>query len=121
MARVVHGVGRIRFRLEYGGILEVDGILFVLGLRVNLLSVSALDDIGYSTLFKRYLCTGREWVRLNHNGLVIGWIGCTICEDNLHVMIQSRMRSRSLLRLRWAQRFSLAFQGKRGSLFSAPT
>jgi hypothetical protein len=31
MARVVRGVGRIRFRLEYGGLLEVDGVLFVPG------------------------------------------------------------------------------------------
>jgi hypothetical protein len=33
--------------------LEVDGVLFVPGLRVNFLSVSTLDDAGYSTLFKR--------------------------------------------------------------------
>jgi hypothetical protein len=37
MARAVRGVGRVRFRLEYGGFLELDGVLFVLGLRVNLL------------------------------------------------------------------------------------
>jgi hypothetical protein len=53
MARVVCGVGRVRFRLEYGGLLKVDGVLFVQGLRVNLLSVSSLEDVGYSTLFKR--------------------------------------------------------------------
>jgi hypothetical protein len=53
MERVVRGVGRIGFRLEYGGILEVDGVLFVPWLRVNLLLVSALEDAGYSTLFKR--------------------------------------------------------------------
>jgi hypothetical protein len=53
MAQVVRGVGRIRFRLEYGGLLEVDGVPFVPGLRVNLLSVLALEDAGYSTLFKR--------------------------------------------------------------------
>jgi hypothetical protein len=53
MARAVHGVGRVRFRLEYGGFLELDGVLFVPGLRVNLLSVSALEDVGYCTLFKR--------------------------------------------------------------------
>jgi hypothetical protein len=53
MARVVRGVGRVRFRLEYGGFLELDGVLFVLGLRVNLLSVLSLEDIGYCTLFKR--------------------------------------------------------------------
>jgi hypothetical protein len=53
MARVVHGVGRVRFQLEYGGFLELYGVLFVPGLRVNLLSVSALEDVAYCTLFKR--------------------------------------------------------------------
>jgi hypothetical protein len=53
MARAVRGVGRVRFRLEYGEFLELDGVLFVPGLRVNLLSVSALEDVGYCTLFKR--------------------------------------------------------------------
>ena len=53
MARVVRGVGSVRFQLEFGGLLELDGVLFVPGLRVNLLSVSALEDVGYCTLFKR--------------------------------------------------------------------
>ena len=53
MARAVRGVGRVRFQLEYGGFLELDGVIFVPGLRVNLLSVSALEDVGYCTLFKR--------------------------------------------------------------------
>ena len=53
MALAVCGVGRVRFQLEYGGFLELDGVLFVLGLRVNLLSVSTLEDVGYCTLFKR--------------------------------------------------------------------
>jgi hypothetical protein len=53
MARVVRGVGNVRFQLEFGGLLELDGVLFVPGLRVNLLSVSALEDVGYCVLFKR--------------------------------------------------------------------
>jgi hypothetical protein len=53
MVRYVHGVGGVRFRLEYGGFLELDGVLFVPRLRVNLLSVLALEDVGYCTLFKR--------------------------------------------------------------------
>jgi hypothetical protein len=53
MARAICGVGRVRFRFEYGGFLELDGVLFVPGLRVNLLSISALEDVGYCTLFKR--------------------------------------------------------------------
>jgi hypothetical protein len=32
---------------------EVDGILFAPGLRVNMLLVSALEDVIYCTLFKR--------------------------------------------------------------------
>jgi hypothetical protein len=55
MVRVVRGVGSVRFQLEFGGLLELDGVLFVLGLRVNLLSVSALEDVGYCVLFKREL------------------------------------------------------------------
>jgi hypothetical protein len=53
MVRAVRGVGRVRFPLEYGGFLELDGVLFVPGLRVNFLSVSALEEVGYCTLFKR--------------------------------------------------------------------
>ena len=53
MARVVRGVGNVRFQLEFGGLLEIDGFLFVLGLTVNLLSVSALQDGRYCVLFKR--------------------------------------------------------------------
>jgi hypothetical protein len=53
MARVVRGVGNVRFQLEFGELLELDGVLFVPGLRVNLLSVSALEDVGYCVLFKR--------------------------------------------------------------------
>jgi hypothetical protein len=40
MARAVHGVGSVRFQIEFEGLLELDGVLFVPGLRVNLLSVS---------------------------------------------------------------------------------
>jgi hypothetical protein len=46
MARAVRGVGRVRFQLKYGGFLELDGVLFVPGLSVNLLPVSALEDVG---------------------------------------------------------------------------
>jgi hypothetical protein len=53
MARVVRGVGNVRFQLEFGGLLELDGVLFVPGLRVNLLSISALEDVGNCILFKR--------------------------------------------------------------------
>jgi hypothetical protein len=47
MARAIRGVGNVRFQLEFGVLLELDGVLFVSGLRVNLLLVSALEDVGY--------------------------------------------------------------------------
>jgi hypothetical protein len=66
MARAIRGVGRVRFRLKYGGLLEVDGVLFVPRLRVNLLSVSALEDVGYCTLFKR----GHVFIYMERRDLV---------------------------------------------------
>jgi hypothetical protein len=53
MVKAVRGVGNARFQLKFGELLELDGVLFVPGLRVNLLSVSALEDVGYCVLFKR--------------------------------------------------------------------
>ena len=53
MVRVVCGVGNVRFQLEFGALLELDGVIFFPGLKVNLLSVSTLQDVGYCILFKR--------------------------------------------------------------------
>jgi hypothetical protein len=53
MVKFVHGFENVRFQLEFGGLLELDGFLFVPGLRVNLISVSALENVGYCVLFKR--------------------------------------------------------------------
>jgi hypothetical protein len=53
MVRAVRGVGNVIFQLEFGGFLELDGVLFVPVLRVNLFSVSALENVGYCILFKR--------------------------------------------------------------------
>lgn len=50
--RAVRGVGTVRFRLAFGESIEVNGVLFVLGLRFNLLSVSTLEDEGYGVLFR---------------------------------------------------------------------
>jgi hypothetical protein len=47
------GVDSVRFLLDFGESLEVEGVLFVPGLRVNLLSVSALEDVGYVITFER--------------------------------------------------------------------
>ena len=99
--------------------MEVDGVLFVLGLRVNLLSMSTLRDAGYATLFKSgYVLIYREISDpIEPLFMVIELIGCTLCEDNLQLEIQGWMRRKRLLRLQWAQGFSFAFRGKRGSLF----
>jgi hypothetical protein len=53
MERDICGVGNVRFQLDFGGLLEIDEVLFVPGLSVNLLSVLALQDVGYCILFKR--------------------------------------------------------------------
>jgi hypothetical protein len=50
---VVKGVGCVRFQLESGGSLEVAEVLFVLELKVSLLSVLALVDEGYGVVFRR--------------------------------------------------------------------
>ena len=49
----IRGVGSVRFLLDFGEILEVEGVLFVPGLRVNLLLVSTLEDVGYVITFER--------------------------------------------------------------------
>jgi hypothetical protein len=53
MARDLRGIGNVRFQLEFGELLELDGVLFVPGLNVNFISVSALEDVRYCVLFKR--------------------------------------------------------------------
>lgn len=52
-ARIVRGAGRARFRLESGGLLDLEGVLLVPGLRVSLLSISALEDAGYVVFFRK--------------------------------------------------------------------
>jgi hypothetical protein len=46
------GVNSVMFLLEFGKNLEVEGVLFVPVLRVNLLSVSTLEDVGYVITFE---------------------------------------------------------------------
>jgi hypothetical protein len=48
----VKGVGCVRFQLESGCSLEVAKVLFVPELKVSLLSVSALEDMGYAVMFE---------------------------------------------------------------------
>jgi hypothetical protein len=47
----VKGVGCVRFQLESGVSLEVDEVMYVPELKVNLLSISALEDMGYDVMF----------------------------------------------------------------------
>ena len=44
----VKGIGKVIFQLEFNETLELDGVLFVPRLRDNLISVSALGDVGWS-------------------------------------------------------------------------
>jgi hypothetical protein len=48
----IEGVGSISFRMESGARLHVDEVLYVLGLKKNLLSVVTLEDKGYWVIFK---------------------------------------------------------------------
>jgi hypothetical protein len=47
----VKGVGCVRFQLESGVSLEVDEVMYVPELKVNLLSISALEHMGYDLMF----------------------------------------------------------------------
>jgi hypothetical protein len=48
---VVNEVGFVRFQLESGGSLKVAKVLFFPELKVSLLSVSSLEDMGYAVMF----------------------------------------------------------------------
>ena len=61
----VRGTGRVHFQLQTGELLEVEGVLFVPGLGKNLLSGAALEDVGYTTLFRR----GRVFIHSESDGL----------------------------------------------------
>ena len=61
----VRGTGRVRFQLQVGGLLEIGGVLIVPGLGKNLLSMAALEDVGYTTLFRR----GHVFIHSESDGL----------------------------------------------------
>ena len=48
----IEGVGSISFKLESRARLHVDEVLYVPGLKKNLLSVATLEDKGYWVIFK---------------------------------------------------------------------
>ena len=50
---MIRGVGRVKFLLDCGELLEVVGVLYIPGLRVRILLVSSLDDAGFSEIFQR--------------------------------------------------------------------
>jgi hypothetical protein len=47
----VKGEGTITFHLESGGLLDAQDVLYVPGLKNNFLSVSAMEDKGFSITF----------------------------------------------------------------------
>jgi hypothetical protein len=48
---VVKGEGTITFHLESGGSLDAQDVLYVPGLKKNFLSVSSMEDMGFSITF----------------------------------------------------------------------
>ena len=58
---VVNVVGSISLQLNFGSILHLEEVLYVLGLKKNLISVAVLENKGYAVVFtKRKLCYGKE-------------------------------------------------------------
>ena len=48
----IRGVGTVGFQLDLSEILEINGVLFVPGMRVNKLSVSSFEDEGYGMMVR---------------------------------------------------------------------
>ena len=48
----IKGVGSASFQLNCGGLLHIEEIMFVPGLKKNLLSVAVLEDKGFKVTFK---------------------------------------------------------------------
>jgi hypothetical protein len=49
----VKGEGTILFQLDLGDLFESKDVLYVLGIRRNFLSVSVMEDKGFSIMFKK--------------------------------------------------------------------
>ena len=47
----IEGVGSTTLKLDSGMVWHIDDVLYVLGLKKNLLSVASLEDKGYIVLF----------------------------------------------------------------------
>ena len=47
----IKGIGKASYKLDYGNTLKMKEVLYVPGLKKNLLSISALDKKGYRVAF----------------------------------------------------------------------
>jgi hypothetical protein len=50
---VVKGEGKIKFQLKLGGLLDAQDVIYIPGLKKNFLSVSTMEDMGFSVTFQR--------------------------------------------------------------------
>ena len=49
---IVEGIGSMEFQIDSGGVMEVNEVLYELGLDKNLLSISAIEERGLKVNFK---------------------------------------------------------------------
>jgi hypothetical protein len=47
----IKGVGEASFKLDYGKLMKIKDVLFILGLRKNILSISTLEEKGFIISF----------------------------------------------------------------------
>jgi hypothetical protein len=99
--------------------MELDGFLFIPGLRVKLLSVSALEDDGYCTLFKRgHVFIYREGADSVEPQLIGDRVGrLYMLRGQPSGYDSTSDEEQEAPETAVGQGFSLAFREKRGSLF----
>jgi hypothetical protein len=73
------GEGTITFQLKLGGSLDAHDVLYILGLKNNLLSVSAMEDMGFVVTFQRGKVLIRPEKDISDKTMVIG-----VREGNLY-------------------------------------
>ena len=59
-------IGTITFKRDFGSPLHLKDVMFVLGLKKNLISVAVLEDCVYDVIFNK----GKEFLR----HIVMGWV-----------------------------------------------
>jgi hypothetical protein len=52
ITRAVRGAGTNKFQLKFGELFTLEGVMFVPEILVNLISISALEDLGWGTMFR---------------------------------------------------------------------